>query len=107
MLHWINLLFSIKGFDDNGKNGVGQTFQQVLTGNWIEIHDSWMTLSRKNPTPEGDGGNYFLENEQDFLIKLSIKPLIHLLEISIFSLNNVILRVTKIMNRTDKNQAHF
>ena len=56
MVHRINLLFSIKGFDDNGKNGVGQTFQQVLTGNWIEIHDSWMTLSRKNPTPEGDGG---------------------------------------------------
>ena len=54
------MLFSIKGFDDNGKNGVGQTFQQVLTGNWIEIHDSWMTLSRKNPTPEGDGGNYVL-----------------------------------------------
>ena len=54
------MLFSIKGFDDNGKNGVGQTFQQVLTGNWIEIHDSWMTLSRKNPTPEEDGGNYFL-----------------------------------------------
>ena len=51
MLHRINLLFSIKGFDDNGKNGVGQTFQQVLTGNWIEIHDSWMTLSRKKPNP--------------------------------------------------------
>ena len=62
-LHRINLLFSIKGFDDNGKNGVGQTFQQVLTGNWIEIHDSWMTLSRKNPTPEGDGAN--LETVQD------------------------------------------
>ena len=28
------------------------------------------------------------ENVQDFLIKLDIKPLIHLLEISIFSLNN-------------------
>ena len=63
LVHRINLLFSIKGFDDNGKNGVGQTFQQVLTGNWIEIHDSWMTLSRKNPTPEGDGATKtFTEN---------------------------------------------
>ena len=29
-----------------------------------------------------------LETVQDFLIKLDIKPLMHLLEISIFSLNN-------------------
>ena len=48
-----------------------------------------------------------LDTFQDFLIKLDIKPLIHLLEISIFSLNNVILRLTKIMNRADKNRAHF
>ena len=48
-----------------------------------------------------------LETVIDFWIKLDIKPLMHLLEISIFSLNNVILRVPKIMNRTDKNQAHF
>ena len=45
---------------------------------------------------------YKLDTFQDFLIKLDIKPLIHLLEISIFSLNNVILRLTKIMNRADK-----
>ena len=31
----------------------------------------------------------------------------HLVEISIFSLNNVIARPTKIMNRADKNWAHF
>ena len=36
-----------------------------------------------------------LDTFQDFLIKLDIKPLIHLLEISIFSQNNVILRLTK------------
>jgi hypothetical protein len=47
-----------------------------------------------------------LESIKDFLIKLSIKPLMHLLEISIFSLNNVILRLTKI-NRAYKNWAHF
>ena len=40
-----------------------------------------------------------IETLQDFLIKLGIKPLMHLLEISIFSLNNVIVRLTKIMNR--------
>ena len=44
---------------------------------------------------------------QDFLIKLGIKPQMHLVEIRIFLLNNVILRLTKIMNRADKNWAHF
>ena len=49
-----------------------------------------------------------LESVQDFLIKLGIKPLMHLLEISTFSLNNVIVRLTtKIMNRADKNPVHF
>ena len=48
-----------------------------------------------------------LESVQDFLIKLDIKPQMHLLEISTFSLNNVIVRLTKIMNRADKNWAHF
>ena len=50
---------------------------------------------------------YRLESVQDFLIKLDIKPLMHLLKISTFSLNNVIVRLTKIMNRADKNWAHF
>ena len=45
-----------------------------------------------------------LETVQDFLIKLDIKPL---MEISTVSLNNVIARLTKIMNRADKNWAHF
>ena len=40
-----------------------------------------------------------LETVQYFLIKLGIKPLLmHLLEISIFSLNNDLVRLTKIMN---------
>ena len=51
-------------------------------------------------------GNSTLESVQDFLIKLDIKPLMHLLEISTFSLNNFIVRLTKIMNRADKNWAH-
>ena len=48
-----------------------------------------------------------LESLQDFLIKLDIKPYMHLVEISFFSLNYVILRPTKIMNRTNQNWAHF
>ena len=44
-----------------------------------------------------------LESVQDFLIKLDIKPVMHLLEIRTFSLNNVIIRLAKIMNRADKN----
>ena len=49
----------------------------------------------------------WVDTVQDFLIKLSIKPHIHLWEISILSLNNVIVRHTKIMNRADNNWAQF
>ena len=48
---------------------------------------------------------FMLEFVQDFLIKLDMKPCMHLVEISIFSLNLVIARLTKIMNRADKNWA--
>ena len=44
-----------------------------------------------------------LDTVQDFLIKLGIKLCMHLWEMSIFSLINVIFRPTKIMNRADKN----
>ena len=46
-----------------------------------------------------------VESVQDFLIKLDMKPCMHLVEISIFSLNLVIVRLTKIMNQflTQKN----
>ena len=43
-----------------------------------------------------------LETVQDFLIKLDIKPLMHLLKISIFSLNKDIVRLPKIMNNLIK-----
>ena len=36
-----------------------------------------------------------------------MKPQMHVLERSIFSLDNVIVRLNKIMNRADKNWAHF
>ena len=44
-----------------------------------------------------------IESIQDFLIMLDMKPLMHPLEISTFSLNKVIVRPTKIMNRVNKN----
>ena len=39
-----------------------------------------------------------VESFQDFLIKLDIKPRMYLVEIRIFSLNNVTVRLTKILN---------
>ena len=42
---------------------------------------------------------YSLDTVQDFLIKLGIKPHMHLWEINIFSLNNVIVRPTKIKTK--------
>ena len=50
---------------------------------------------------------WLLESVQDFLIKLDTKPRMHLVETSIFSLNLVIVRPTKIMNRVDKNLGQF
>ena len=40
---------------------------------------------------------YLLDTIQDFLCKLGMKPHMHLVEISIFSLNHVITRPTKII----------
>ena len=42
--------------------------------------------------------NFGIDTVHDFLIKLGIKPCLHILKISIFSLNHVIVRPTKIMN---------
>ena len=39
-----------------------------------------------------------LESFQDFLIKLDMEPRMHLVEISMFSLNIVTVRLTKILN---------
>ena len=50
---------------------------------------------------------YSLESIQDFLIKLDMNPCMHLVEIRIFSLNLVIVRLTKIVNRADKNWTQF
>ena len=44
------------------------------------------------------GTGCIFDTIQDFLCKLGMKPHMHLVEISIFSLNNVTVRLTKIMN---------
>ena len=46
-----------------------------------------------------------LDTVQDFLIKLGIIPCMHLWKISIFSLKNVIISPTKIMNGANNNWA--
>ena len=48
-----------------------------------------------------------LDTVTDFLIELGMKSHMHLVEVSIFSLNNVIIRPTKIMNRANKKWAHL
>ena len=50
---------------------------------------------------------FLVHTVQDFLIKLGVKPRMHLLEIDIFWLYHVIVRPTKIMNRANKCWAHF
>ena len=48
--------------------------------------------------PEVKAGQLLVEFFQDFLIDMDMKPHMHLVEIGIFSLNNVTVRLTKIMN---------
>ena len=48
-----------------------------------------------------------VDTVQEFVIKVGIKTRMNLLEIGMFSLNHVIFRPTKIMNRADKNWAYF
>ena len=60
-----------------------------------ELRRIWLTkLSAKLSWAEACE----LDTVQDFLIKLGIKLRLHILKISIFSLNHVIIRPTKIMN---------
>ena len=50
---------------------------------------------------------YIVDTIQDFLRKLGMKSHVYLVEISIFSLNNVNVRPTKIINKADKNWHFF
>ena len=53
------------------------------------------------------GPNSLLETVKDLFSQMGMKPLTHLVEISIFSPNHDIVRLTKIMNRADKNGHIF
>ena len=49
--------------------------------------------------PKGSlGDSYWINAVKAFLFELGMKPHMHLVKISIFSLNNVTVRLTKIMN---------
>ena len=48
-----------------------------------------------------------LDTFKAFLLELGMKPHMHLLEISIFSLNNVTVKPAKIMNGADKKLVPF
>ena len=54
-----------------------------------------------------NGAKLFVGNRQKNFSELGIKPRMHLVEISIFSPNHVIVRPSKIMNRADKNRHIF
>ena len=66
----------------------------------ITLHPWRKSLNKK--FNYGVNKGYIIETVQDFLIKLGIKTLMHLLEISIFSLYNESVRLTKIMNNLVK-----
>ena len=86
-----------------GKQLVKCLINELLSRDKLYAQFNWCSFMYAYQLHEGRR----LESVQDFLIKLDIKPLMHLLEISTFSLNNVIVRLTKIMNRVNKNWAHF
>ena len=69
----------------------------------LKCNVSQFQLATKKPSDKKFCLTYWIvETAQDFLIKLDIKPLMHILEISIFSLYNDLLRLTKIMNNLVK-----
>ena len=57
-----------------------------------------ITLHSAQPNVLWNWHTYGVESVQDFLIKLDMKSCMTLVEISIFLLNHVIVRLTKIMN---------
>ena len=61
----------------------------------LKVLECQMTL--KKIKSHGEMAGMHLDNIQDFLCKLGMKPHMHLVKISIFSLNRVIVRPTKII----------
>ena len=98
-IFWSYIFLSKKCFDFKHNGIAGHRSDFVFSGNIEKLKSagspfySYMML--------------WVDTVQDFLIKLGIKPRMHVWEISILSLNNVIVRPTKILNSADKNWAHF
>ena len=81
---------------------------KLLLMHFIRLPDDHVVDLNQNYDDQNlDQWTLKVETVQDFLIKLGIKPVMHPLEISTFSLNNVIVKLIKIMKRADKNWAHF
>ena len=79
-------------------------YQLLYLGISLQIHIRFVRQACNTTTPPLNKQTNFTyaTSEQDtvqhFLIKLGIKPPLHILKISIFSLNHVIIRPTKILN---------
>ena len=82
-------------FTDN--NLAASIYLDARTNTHTKKIHTWETTNRK-PRIGLLFTLYALDTVQDFLIKLGIKPRLHILKVSIFSLNHVIVRLTKIMN---------
>ena len=72
-----------------GYDGSGYTIMSRTIGNY-HLHVEWIRAHLQETYP--------LDTVQDFLIKLGITPRLHILKISILSLNHVIVIPTKTMN---------
>ena len=78
----------------------------LIKKSWTDSNSD-VTDANMRQNPECTQQVYAIESVQEFLIKLDMKPYVHLVEISTFSLNLVIVRPTIIMNRANKNWAQF
>ena len=71
---------------------------------WVQSFKSSFIKGMKKQHQQPQRQRPAVESFQDFLIELDMKPRMHLVEISIFSLNNVTVRLTKIMNNLLKHR---
>ena len=70
----------------------------VFSERFIKLLTNFATDGKPALTMESGKKISVVESVQDFLIKLDMKPRMHEVKISVFSLNYVIIRLTKIMN---------
>ena len=63
-------------------------------------------LADQKAPPNSGGAPHYYSPPQIFRPR-NMPVLMHLVKISIFSINNVTIRPTKSVNRADKNWAHF